>query len=621
MRGKTIRPMAVVLITLLSAACGGGKSNPAVKDNNALLAGLVLSPGPLSPTFGSATTNYSGTVNVQTASVDVTATAGSAKATMTINDVAVVSGAAHTVATPVGTTTITIVVTAEDGVTTKTYGVSVSRPAVGLSPAAVDVHPNHGAVLYAVLAAPSVGTTSVALTSGQADTVTVPATVDIASGQTQAAFDASAIANGPAAVTITASLAGDEAAATVNVLSAACGNGLIDLGEQCDDGNTSDGGGCSRVCQEEAGWTCSGEPSVCSTICGDGIAAGTEECDAGGANGTTECGCQSTCSYRAAAVSCVAATQCAEASACDGLGSCLTPLNKPDGTGCTLPQASSTCQGGTCGGDGTAACLPGYGNCDGDALNGCETALDTLTDCGGCGTPCNVANGVASCATGVCTTVSCDVNYSLCSGACVDEGSDSDHCGSCDTVCSAGTYCSGGTCTAASSPLGAACVSGGECVSGFCVDGICCNTSCGGGVAGQSCQSCNALFTGGANGSCQIASPGVVCRPDAGGGCDLAESCSGSSTACPADGFRPAGIVCRAASSPCDLAETCAGTTASCPANGYASAATLCRASSCVGSGPGSTYYAPTFCDGLGTCPGSTPITCTNGCTIGVGCN
>ena len=42
-----------------------------------------------------------------------------------------------------------------------------------------------------------------------------------------------------------------------------CGNGII-VSEECDDGNTNNGDGCSSSCQIESGWTCVGEPSICS---------------------------------------------------------------------------------------------------------------------------------------------------------------------------------------------------------------------------------------------------------------------------------------------------------------------------------------------------------------------
>ncbi len=67
-----------------------------------------------------------------------------------------------------------------------------------------------------------------------------------------------------------------------------CGNGVLTAGEACDDGNGSNGDGCSSKCQIEPGWTCAGTPSVCATICGDGIVTGNETCD-------DESSCPGTC--------------------------------------------------------------------------------------------------------------------------------------------------------------------------------------------------------------------------------------------------------------------------------------------------------------------------------------
>lgn len=47
-------------------------------------------------------------------------------------------------------------------------------------------------------------------------------------------------------------------------LPAACGNGLFDAGEQCDDSNTATGDGCSASCSIENGWNCTASPSVCT---------------------------------------------------------------------------------------------------------------------------------------------------------------------------------------------------------------------------------------------------------------------------------------------------------------------------------------------------------------------
>ena len=61
--------------------------------------------------------------------------------------------------------------------------------------------------------------------------------------------------------------------------SGTCGDGIVDQGEGCDDGNQSAGDGCSAACQVEPGWTCQGEPSLCVPGCGNGTIDTGEECD------------------------------------------------------------------------------------------------------------------------------------------------------------------------------------------------------------------------------------------------------------------------------------------------------------------------------------------------------
>src|SRR5207249_3452910 len=68
---------------------------------------------------------------------------------------------------------------------------------------------------------------------------------------------------------------------------------------------------------------------------------------------------------------------------------------------------------------------------------------------------------------------------------------------------------------------------------------------------------------------------GTVCRA-AVGGCDIAETCTGTSTACPADAIQPAGAVCRAAAGVCDVAETRDGVTTACPADALKASGTTC---------------------------------------------
>ena len=62
-----------------------------------------------------------------------------------------------------------------------------------------------------------------------------------------------------------------------------CGNGAIEGNESCDDGDTENGDGCSDVCEQEAGWNCSGAPSQCwDADCGNGTIDTPEACDDGG---------------------------------------------------------------------------------------------------------------------------------------------------------------------------------------------------------------------------------------------------------------------------------------------------------------------------------------------------
>ncbi len=60
-----------------------------------------------------------------------------------------------------------------------------------------------------------------------------------------------------------------------------CGDGVIDAGEECDDGNSLPGDGCNGVCVIEANSVCppTGGPCVSTIICGNGKLEGSEVCD------------------------------------------------------------------------------------------------------------------------------------------------------------------------------------------------------------------------------------------------------------------------------------------------------------------------------------------------------
>jgi len=105
-----------------------------VVSSNSSLAGLTVSPGSLSPAFSSGTTNYTASVFNTVTTVTVTPSTTDPNATVTVNGTAVTSGTASgPIALAEGLNTITIVVTAQDGTTTKTYTLTVTRPLSGVA--------------------------------------------------------------------------------------------------------------------------------------------------------------------------------------------------------------------------------------------------------------------------------------------------------------------------------------------------------------------------------------------------------------------------------------------------------------------------------------------------------
>jgi fibro-slime domain-containing protein len=67
-----------------------------------------------------------------------------------------------------------------------------------------------------------------------------------------------------------------------------CGDGVLEIGEECDEGDQNGKGGygsCGADCTLQAGF------------CGDGVVQSDEECDDGGLNGTAPDKCPSGCHY------------------------------------------------------------------------------------------------------------------------------------------------------------------------------------------------------------------------------------------------------------------------------------------------------------------------------------
>jgi len=140
---------------------------------------------------------------------------------------------------------------------------------------------------------------------------------------------------------------------------------------------------------------------------------------------------------------------------CDGVDNngCETPLNTLSdcgscGSSCSRSNASATCSTGSC---RIQSCNSGWGNCDGDDNNGCEQRLTTLTHCGGCGVSCSRTNATATCATESCRIASCNGNWGNCDGTdsngCeTDLRITHDHCSACSNNCGSNSTCMSSAC-------------------------------------------------------------------------------------------------------------------------------------------------------------------------------
>lgn len=260
-----------------------------------------------------------------------------------------------------------------------------------------------------------------------------------------------------------------------------CGNGAVEEGEACDDGNDEDDDDCPTSCQPAR--------------CGDGfVQAGVEPCDDGNDDETDDC-----------TADCVS-TSCGDGLVQEDLEQC------DDGNGLDTDSCTSACEPARCG-DGFVQ--TGVEDCDDgneiptDACTGCRLATcgdgviqigveacddgnpsdtDACTKeceearCGDgfvqAGEQCDDENAIdtddcltacldASCGDGVvqagveecddgnddetddCLSTcepTCEPGLLNCGGVCFDGDSDPEHCGGCEVVCGACSSCVAGEC-------------------------------------------------------------------------------------------------------------------------------------------------------------------------------
>lgn len=163
-----------------------------------------------------------------------------------------------------------------------------------------------------------------------------------------------------------------------------CGDGELGGDEECDDRNAEAGDGCDALCRLEPGWTCPRPGLPCTAAaCGDGIIAGGEECEDGGAPPESGDGCDAACRLEEGWACDAPGMPCRRTTCGDGVAEGTEECDDANhdlGDGCDpFCRREPRCAGGTCMavcGDGLR--LPGEGCDDGNARggDGCSAACE-----------------------------------------------------------------------------------------------------------------------------------------------------------------------------------------------------------------------------------------------------
>ncbi|MSP61389.1 MAG: hypothetical protein EXR72_13790 [Myxococcales bacterium] len=251
---------------------------------------------------------------------------------------------------------------------------------------------------------------------------------------------------------------------------ACCGGACVDLAK-----SPTNCGGCGNICPPGTHGTngCIGGACAvtgCEAGYGDCDKSALNGCEAALANDPANClGCGTKCAAPNGVAVCMGG--CAISACVAGFADC----NKLVGDGCEVatsldpgncggcgkacpapPNSVGACNGGVC---GVGGCLAGFGNCDNNPVNGCETPVGSdLANCGACGAKCAAINGTASCLAGICTVASCTAPFTDCNKSAVDGceanlASDVNNCKVCGAKCTVANglpACASGVCAVAS---------------------------------------------------------------------------------------------------------------------------------------------------------------------------
>jgi cysteine-rich repeat protein len=263
-----------------------------------------------------------------------------------------------------------------------------------------------------------------------------------------------------------------------------CGNGVVEVGESCDDGNTLDGDGCSATCAKEGvcgngilepgeecddenfqpGDGCDAECNV-ETGCGNGFLDVGEGCDDD--NRVSGDGCSATCVDEEPGSACgngiwEIGEGCEDGNIDDGDG-CSATCEREDGCGDGVLTSPEQCDdGNNVSGDGCMydcrmEFVPNDGICDVDNNETCEySPADCCPECGNFvldpGEGCDDGNNVSGdgCSQG-CTD---EVPGAECGNSIVEIGEtcddgNTDPADGCDASCQAEFVCGDGFCDTA----------------------------------------------------------------------------------------------------------------------------------------------------------------------------